>query len=675
MQWLNVIKTFLFNNDLYIDKTTYVTVVIGQITIYGILMTFYQFLASYSRSDNGITQYWGIDLAQYYVKRDIKLFDRFTRTRIFIIIFIFEIIYKPFLLIFGKFIKPSIISLMCFLWFFFAVCYYIMMVCAFVRCVRSTFAMKWGLNKIVQHSLITELNKEIMKGLRTNKEDIPDIDLLIKNFEYLHNVIEGDNNPEAQKGYKALIEKLLSEYIKKKKNKIPIRNNNRRMQRKQTSNWMYDSNSEEKLIKRILNEEYFHLDSDYMAFILDFYFKTVHQNLRNAKMEGYSKVGSDKENKGEKVYNIKEWMQVTLDLYQRLSDNQRKEMIFEFLNAKETRNDLCNEYGGECVGDLMRNELNAIVEGKREQEDFVNIFTPILLQDEYNYLFSDLLIDILIEYPRLNMEMMIKLLNEKNSTYILAYIVMYYSVYTFRFSWEYFNIAVLKMLWERHCNEIINGEQVKKRINKSNIKHRFNEKMLDKFVEYINKFMSKELLELVYRDGVLDVFYIWIMKTCVIDQTGLMLGGFLDDVDVEVQVKIINELVKHEELLNNDNLTSRMWHMKKTCIPKKLNVTLRSLLLINIDAEEVVAYAKSGDYSNHVNKEVGAYLLVNLQKMSEEMRSDEYVKNLIRSDFEQANVSVDQYIDKIESECKICRCKLNYVQKKNMKAYLIRVSI
>ena len=428
------------------------------------------------------------------------------------------------------------------------------------------------------------------------------------------------------------------------------------------------------MIKRILNEEYFSLDSEYMAFILDFYFKTVHQNFRNAKMEGYRKVVSDKENKGEKVYNIKEWMQVTLDLYQRLSDNQRKEMIFEFLNAKESRKDLYNEYVSECVRDLMRNELNAIVEGKREQEDFVNIFTPILLQDEYNYLFSDLLIDILIEHPRLNMEMMVKQLNERNSTYILAYIVMYYSVYTFRFSWEYFNIDVLKMLWERHCNEIINEEQVKKRINKSNIAHRFSEKMIDKFAEYIQMPMNKELLELVYRDGVLDVFYIWIMKTCVIDQTGLMLGGFLDDVDVEVQVKIINELVKHDELLGNDNLINSMWYMKKTCIPKNLDVTFRSLLLINIDAEEVVSYTESKHYSNYFDREIGMYLLVKLDKMSEEMRKNERVKNLIRSDFEQADISVDQYIDNIESECKICRCKLNYAQKERMKEYLGRVS-
>ena len=39
---------YVVNNYLIIDKSTYLTIVIGQITIYGILLTFYQFL-SYQR--------------------------------------------------------------------------------------------------------------------------------------------------------------------------------------------------------------------------------------------------------------------------------------------------------------------------------------------------------------------------------------------------------------------------------------------------------------------------------------------------------------------------------------------------------------------------------------------------------------------------------------------------
>ena len=45
--WLQIIVDCMLNNNLSIDKATFFTVIIGQITIYGILLTFYQFVASY----------------------------------------------------------------------------------------------------------------------------------------------------------------------------------------------------------------------------------------------------------------------------------------------------------------------------------------------------------------------------------------------------------------------------------------------------------------------------------------------------------------------------------------------------------------------------------------------------------------------------------------------------
>ena len=44
---LQKIIDYMLNNNLSIDKATFFTVIIGQITIYGILLTFYQFVASY----------------------------------------------------------------------------------------------------------------------------------------------------------------------------------------------------------------------------------------------------------------------------------------------------------------------------------------------------------------------------------------------------------------------------------------------------------------------------------------------------------------------------------------------------------------------------------------------------------------------------------------------------
>lgn len=59
----------MFNNNLSIDKATFFTVIIGQITIYGILLTFYQFVASYQGGEKAATCYLGINITEYFVKK------------------------------------------------------------------------------------------------------------------------------------------------------------------------------------------------------------------------------------------------------------------------------------------------------------------------------------------------------------------------------------------------------------------------------------------------------------------------------------------------------------------------------------------------------------------------------------------------------------------------------
>ena len=54
---------YIINNTLYIDSSTYFTNVIGQITLYEIVLAFYQFLASYNSGDT----YLGVNLVEYYL--------------------------------------------------------------------------------------------------------------------------------------------------------------------------------------------------------------------------------------------------------------------------------------------------------------------------------------------------------------------------------------------------------------------------------------------------------------------------------------------------------------------------------------------------------------------------------------------------------------------------------
>lgn len=66
---LKMLVDYIFNNNLNIDKTTFLTIIIGQITIYGILLTFFQFVVSYQENKREVTQYLGRNLTSYFIKK------------------------------------------------------------------------------------------------------------------------------------------------------------------------------------------------------------------------------------------------------------------------------------------------------------------------------------------------------------------------------------------------------------------------------------------------------------------------------------------------------------------------------------------------------------------------------------------------------------------------------
>lgn len=88
---LKMLIDYIFNNNLNIDRTTFLTVVIGQITIYGILLTFFQFIVSYQGGKREITQYLGRDLTNYFLKKNIFFINNLLYKNLFKITLILEI--------------------------------------------------------------------------------------------------------------------------------------------------------------------------------------------------------------------------------------------------------------------------------------------------------------------------------------------------------------------------------------------------------------------------------------------------------------------------------------------------------------------------------------------------------------------------------------------------------
>ena len=81
---------YILNNNLNIDKSLFFTIVIGQISIYGILLTFYQFVASFQGNRKAVVTYLGTSLNEYFVKQTVSSFNKIVSKKWFGLLFVLE---------------------------------------------------------------------------------------------------------------------------------------------------------------------------------------------------------------------------------------------------------------------------------------------------------------------------------------------------------------------------------------------------------------------------------------------------------------------------------------------------------------------------------------------------------------------------------------------------------
>lgn len=670
----------MFNNNLSIDKATFFTVIIGQITIYGILLTFYQFVASYQGGEKAATRYLGINITEYFVKKKIKIFNKIISKKMFGVLLILEILYKPFMTIYGETLGTSTISIINFVWFLFAIVYFILFVMLFIQCTKSILMIKMSSDIKRNGYIISEINKEFLK--KTMKERISKnaIDLLRRDFVNLHDAIQEDENTELQGRYNQLIHLIFTDYIGRKQYEISNIEKKGRILKNQVS-WIYNSNCEVHLLQEIIDEIYFQLDEQNIKSILNFYIDLIRLNFIRAKQAGYSKVRLNRYDDlyvkaEEKIFDVIEWKDVILKIYQKLSDKKKQELIRLLQRGLNQGQNFYEQYYKQCINDLIRVEFDCIFSEKRKQKDFVKIFGQIIKDKYFNDICAQIMRDKIIYYNRFDAGEIIGQLSGKNCTYIFSYIVLYYSIYRFRFEWEYININVLRILWKQHSDMQDDAEEVIEKIRNSNIGHRFEDKMYFKFMEYINASADGELFNMVYNDKILDVFYVWVIKTSVINQDDLIYSIYQDNLDIDIQIAIINELAKHDELMECESIHTWVQYMRynsfamQNSFPRKLNITLRSLLLTNINVVIVVNYVHENRY--FYDDVIGAYLLVKLHELSDKTQKQKQIKEIVKNAFIASNMDIDEYINMIEKECYMCRCEINYVQKEKMKEYLLQ---
>lgn len=676
---LQILKNYILENDLNIDKATYYTIVIGQITIYGILLTFYQFVASYQGNKKAVTKYLGINITEYFVKKNMKVFTKIVSKRFFGIMLVLEILYKPFITVYGNIFKVEKINIMNFFWYAFAIIYFVLFVILFFQCTISILTIKLSSDAKMNGFLINDINKNFLKKTLKERVSHKNVELLCQDLKYLCNAIQYDENPELQERYNHLISIIFTDYMRRKQYEIDNIEKRGKIFKNQV-NWKYNANCEVRLLQDIIDEKYFQLDEENKKYILEFYIDLLKLNLLRAELAGYNKICCNRYDYislkvVKNIYYVSEWEEVILKIYQIIDDEKRQALLQQFINSDLEMN-LYLFFCKDCIKELIRKEIDSVFDGKREQKDFVKLFGEIVKNKQINDFYTELLRDRILDYDRYDATEMICLLSEQNCTYLFTYIAMYYCLYSYSFEWEFFNITILRELWKHHGNMQDNAEVIKK-IKDSNIGHRFKQRMYTKFVEYIDARGDDKLFKTIYDEKILDVFCIWVIKTCVTNQNDILYSGYPESVDLNAQIAIINELSKHDEVLECKSIIKWIEYMRynifknKNSFSLKFDTSFRYLLLTSINAEVIVNCLNENCYY-YINC-IGMYILVKLHELSNQVQELKKVKDVVKKAFIASNMNIDDYIDMLARECSICICEINFVQKENMKRYLMKI--
>lgn len=659
---------FIFDNNLSIDQATFFAIIIGQITIYGTLMVFYQFVKSYSRNEGVVRTYLGVDIEKYFMKKHLGVFANIKTRIIIAVILILEILCKPFVVIYGEKCSNETISIINFIWFSFVIILFIGSVFLLLGCIAGTQRIGEYFKGKTNEEIINDINKNFLKKKIKERITLTSYKLLCKDLNYLKVAIKADNNSDFQEGYNRLIDIIFNTYMKRSE------------RFKGQTSWRYKESYELHLLHEILNGKYFPIDQENLESIFNFHMELIKIHIRNAQKYGYQKSSYNEfdqifGNKEEKILDLSEWKEVMINIYRRLSD-ERKEKVIAFLPREINQNDkMYTKHCKECVFSFILSELNSISVGKQNPENFVDIFRPILrIQDINDFYAQELGKRIIYSDNSFDTGELVNALNKKNCTYLFIYITMYYSTYKTIFEKTYIDVNMLKTLWEGKDSLKNNIEGIITRINGSNFEPCFKDQEYRKLIQYIEADFNEELFAQVKKDKILDAFYIWVLKVCVVNQKEYQYLGVEANLDIEFQTIIINRLSRHDELMSDENILKWLSGMRYRVFLnpndflEKINITFRSLLLTDINGLIVEKYIE--EKSSFYNADIGKYLLTRLDLLSAETLSKKNIKEVIKRGFMTSGESIEEYIDMLEEECRIYRCGINNGQKIMMKKYL-----
>lgn len=662
MEFIKLLESICKNleNILPLSETTYLTVVFGQIAIWGILLTFYQFVASRSEKE-----YLGIKIdARYYSN---ILFEKVISSKLFITFFILNILAYPTKVILEENALNRYISLVTLFWTMFFVIYLVMFAWMFWRC--AVLISKC--NKMSGEQVMKEVSRSINKRevLRCKLRGIlgREIDAA---YDSIVNVISKCQNEEELRISFVLIENIVDWYLYKKKKRNHTKSNvkGRRNEYELFSKkelellrYLQEELKAKKCVDLMLNV-FFSMLNSYLLTGIDlkydelFYFEHFTYCYSNG-LEDRLAVGA--------------WNR----LLEEIEKNCTKESLSTLCNILTTfekyyaNRHIClvSDFYERALKSLVRTEVGRVFMRELDAKEFNDLYSKIISDDSYNRFFVEVLADF-FESPNFEYDDAVILdnLSIQNSEYLFVFLFLYFSVYRFRFEWNRICINVLKKLWSMHDDFEKSIDYISEMIGKTNASHRIDSELVKCIIACIKKKNEAELYNSLYAYSELNDFYVFVMKTCIIEQPFSFFNGDLCD---EVKCDFINDLSKHEEIACNSKTLEIVFYLQQSYFSKseffaeRIRMSFRSLLLTNIPASQ--AYMEKNPTLGYCVS-FGEYILT---KVSENIDIKDKEKYILAA-FENKDMSVDDYISYLYEESKACGMPLNKVKLKRMKEAL-----
>ncbi|GKX66899.1 hypothetical protein [Inconstantimicrobium mannanitabidum] len=684
---INTIIEFIFGNQMKIDKSVYFTVIVAQLTIYGIFLTFIQFIANIDdEGKNRIPHYLGIETKSFYINKKLKL-SKIVKSEIFLVILILSLFLKPILVIFNLIIDKRMQSIIVFIWYSFAIIYMILFASIFIGCAKLTMQIKQIGENSKYNLLLDEIEENFIKESNRLLRKELEVDKLNQILILMRKLYKRDNRSDLLMRYNKLTKKLLQKYYDKKdyemrllvKKSICVRN-----QEPFEYNFQLELEILNEIIKDALNREV--QDEEFIKSIfrirMKILNKTLERKIINEVKKGKSSTNIDiEEHDREKkffgyelILRSRKYVDLNKYLINMLytdipSVSEESKIIIQCENRKE-------------ISKLLILYLELVCDGKINETDFLEIFKKILYEEEFKEVLTSEVRQVYSrQYIPQKIENILKMLDDHQKVYILTYLIIYYSIYDFREEWKSFDLVKLRMLLPQKEAFVTildeNKEYIIDRFEKSEINHRFSKKMIEYLIKYLKHNISETLMTNVFNSKVINTFYLFVFKIGILNEEVYHLEYHFNS-NKSLRLGLLRFLSKHPELFVYDKfmmflhvLRNNSFNNEKDLGDIENDLTCLILSNVKITNELITKWREEGKY---LWPSLIKYLLVKITEFQRysDSKNEKWLINNINQDFVSSNKSVEMYVKYIISIYEKYHLDLSYVQKEKMNKFISR---